>query len=397
MIVSIDSLPKGHRMWKIYIIGIMYAIILFNVPDIRGELTAQLQIYKPTVDQKIIEWGTLYDSTLSTILKNQTIINGRVIDNLTKETVDTSDTWSLTHKPSITAEQFDAILQEYQSPAVGVGSHVTSYAASKNIDNAYALYIFIHESTAGTNSGWVGMKGNTTTHNPGNVICVKGYNCYKGFADLPDWESGFDLLINLLVDYRNGAGQLYTGKVHKTIGEAIHTWAPVSDGNNPDQYEAHLKSTVSKWRLANRVKPAVSSTNNVKPVTDKMQISANFTDKNCEAWGNQPDCMHFGTDILVCADCPVYAPVDCTYITTDRYDDPQKLGEYFMCLTTDGCELYEGHLKDAIRISPGGFITAGTIIGFGNSAVVGPHTHIQLKCDGQLVNFMDYYNKRKGQ
>jgi murein DD-endopeptidase MepM/ murein hydrolase activator NlpD len=68
-----------------------------------------------------------------------------------------------------------------------------------------------------------------------------------------------------------------------------------------------------------------------------------------------------------------------------------------MCLTTDGCELYEGHLKDAIHLSSGGFITAGTIIGFGNSAVVGPHTHVQLKCQGQLVDFMEYYNKRKGQ
>lgn len=392
-------------MSRLYTMGIIMIVLFLNVPEVRGDTENRIRFYRPLVEQQINSWSDKYTPALTTLvqtLKNnkQTIINGELINTTTNIPIDTTDSWSLDHKPSITSDQFDSILRAYSSPASGVGSYVTRYATDKHIDTAYILYMFIHESTAGTNPAWAGIKTDGTyTHNPGNVICVDEYPCYGRFADLPDWNTGFELMIDLLVEYRDGAKQFYGGsKRHTTIDEAIATWAPSSE-NDTDGYINSLHEHVSKWRAANanveQIRKPVQSTGRKHVVTDRMEISASFDTVDCTYWSFQSGCQHYGTDILVDADMPVYAPVDCYYLTTGHYDDPSHAGDYFMC-ETDGYELYLGHLKDALRYNqPGEYIAAGTIIGYGCICVSGPHTHVQLRNPhGTLTDFMTFYNER---
>lgn len=380
-------------MWKIYLIGIMYVIMFLNIPFVRDHTIAQVQIYKPKVQTTIIGIGDKYTPALQSIIADltkskQTIINGHLIDTVSKKPVDTSDDWSLSHKSSITADQFDAILRDYDSPAMGLGATVTTYADSKTIDNAYILYMYIRESTAGT-SGIA-----TQTNSTGNIKCHLNDNCIEGFQAYGSIEEAFKDHIDLLAHYRDSLGD-------KDIIAALDRWAPAFENdqrkNCEEQdtlsYPCGLMENVKKWRQANNNIVQIQSiqpTGKTTDVVKGMHINANFNDYSCEAWGFQ-GCIHYGTDIAVEEDEAVYMPVDCTYITTGHYNDPARLGDYVMCNTTDSYEYYSGHLKDAITLTPGDFIPAGTIIGYGNKAVVGPHTHIQLRDpNGHLTDFMKY-------
>jgi murein DD-endopeptidase MepM/ murein hydrolase activator NlpD len=389
-------------MWRIYLIGIMYALIVFNVPEIRDQMVQRIQFYTPRVQSTIVGWGDKYTPALRSIIEDlkeapQTIINGRLIDTVSNTPVDTSDGWELDHKPSITADQFDAILRDYNSPAVGLGTPVTLYAEKKNIDNAYVLYMFIHESTAGNKGVAVHTKST------GNIKCTNG-NCYEGFQVYSSWEEGFRKQIDLLADYRDNQGD-------KTIIEALRRWAPASDNNDQRMdceqqqkdgqlsYPCGLMINVGKWREANNNVVAITNRiANVTPgkkhnVSKDMHINADFDTVDCAYWGFQDNCQHFGTDIRLFGGEEVYAPFDCTYIMTGHYDEPALRGDYIMCTTNDDYELYSGHLDNAIKLSPGDNIAAGTVIGYGNAKL--KHTHMQLRDpSGNLVDFMEYFNKK---
>jgi len=240
-------------MIRMYSLGILISLIFLNMPATREATLQRIQIYTPVARTKITDLTDKYSPAFASIIKDlknvpRTVIGGKVVafDTVTNAPVDTSDNFNIKHKSSITADQFDAVLREYGSPALGVGAHVVAYGNKKNVDAAYALYIFIHESTAGTNPNWVGMKGGgETTHNPGNIVCAGYSTCYGRFRDYPTWEDGFDGLIDLLDVYSQDL---------KTMKEAIARWAPDSDGNDPAGYYASLETNVRKWRAANNTK-----------------------------------------------------------------------------------------------------------------------------------------------
>lgn len=398
--------------------------MFFNIPFVRDHAVAKIQIYKPKVQETITGWGDKYTPALQSIIADllksrQMIVNGKVIDRVNKQPVDTSDSWSLSHKNSITADQVDAILRDYGSPATGLGATISAYSESKNIDNAYWLYMFIHESTAG-NAGIA-----VYTKSTGNIKCTDG-NCYEGFQVYSDWETGAKRHIDLLAYYRDELGD-------EDILTALERWAPAFE-NNQDKdcdeqkrlgkalsYPCGLIENVSKWRQANQnvvqiQEQAQQFSNSTQPqvnpvftadqpqpqrqgriiqVSYGMRISAEFDLVDCDDWWFQTGCQHFGSDILVEADAPVFTPVDCTYIMTGYYNDPSHAGDYFMCTTYDGYEFYSGHLLNAITLTAGDFVPAGTIIGYGCTCVAGPHTHIQLRDpSGNLTDFMDYFRER---
>lgn len=402
--------------------------MFLNIPFVRDHTAAQIQIYKPKVQTTIIGWGDKYTPALQSIVSDllksgQTIINGKVVDKvINNKPVDTSDNWSMMHKNSITADQFDTILRDYGSPAIGLGATVTAYSENKNIDNAYVLYMFIHESTAGTNGVAVDTKST------GNIKCHLNSHCIEGFQAYFTWEEGFKDHIDLLAYYRDELGD-------EDIIAALDRWAPAADNNNQAKdceeqqrlgkalsYPCGLMVNVSKWRQANRnivqiqtqaenfangdgpqVNP-INDPNQPKPQFDGriiqpsygMLVYGGFDAVNCNAWGFQAGCQHWGTDVHVDVDAPVFTPVDCTYITTGHYSDPSHAGDYFMCTTYDGFELYLGHLSNGKHMTVGDFIPAGTPIGYGCSCVSGPHTHIQLRNpNGNLTDFMKYYNDRR--
>lgn len=254
-----DSLDRSRiAMWRIYLIGVIYALIVFNIPEIRDDTIARIQLYRPKAEQIVTNWRDKYTPALRSIIDDlkktpQKIIDGKIIDIISNTAVDTSDDWTLDHKPSITAEQFDAILRDYKSPAVGLGATVTVYAQRYDIDNAYVLYMFIHESTAGTAGVAVHTNG------AGNIKCTDT-NCYQGFQVYSSWEEGFKALIDLLVFYRDNLGD-------KTIIQALQRWAPASENDqrlNCDQqqnsYPCGLMANVSQWRKVNAVQPKVATT-----------------------------------------------------------------------------------------------------------------------------------------
>lgn len=380
-------------MTRYIAIGVCCLLIILGNPELRGGAQRYVRIYQ--VNERIATYRDVLEPSLVALaatLRDQATVRIQPIIPIKQTELDLSDDWSMTHGPSITAAQFNEILKEYNSPATGIGGYVTSVAKEKQIDNAYVLFIFIHESGAGTNPNWVGNKGNgNTTHNPGNIRCIDKYPCYQGFADFPSWEVGFEKMIQLLVEYREGGGPLYGGsKAHATIDAAINTWAPPVE-NDTNHYVDSLKQHVSAWRKLNKSTPVTQSAS-IHPVTKDMHINAGFNTINCAYWSFQTNCQHFGTDLALEVGEPVYAPVDGVFLTTGFYSAPAMYGYYVMYLTADGYELYLGHLDNVINLEPGSKITAGDVIGYGNELL---HTHVQLRDkDRNLVDFMDYYNKR---
>ncbi|HWQ13479.1 MAG TPA: hypothetical protein VNL77_11800 [Roseiflexaceae bacterium] len=146
--------------------------------------------------------------------------------------------------PTITAEQIDAILAEYGSPAAGTGRVWLELGLRYKIDPAYALAFFIHESGAGTNPAWAGIKPDgSTTHNVGNIICAGYPTCFNRFRDYANWEAGIEDWYKLIaVEYIGGRGT-------HTVEQIIPIYAPSVENNVPAYIDA-VNRLVQSWRAA---------------------------------------------------------------------------------------------------------------------------------------------------
>ncbi len=147
--------------------------------------------------------------------------------------------------PSLSPDQIDQILRSYGSPATGTGEIWYRLGVEYNIDPAYALAFFIHESGAGTNPNWAGFKPDgRTTHNVGNIICAGYPTCYGRFRDYPDWETGIADWYRLIdVEYIRGRGL-------QTVTEVIPIYAP-SIENDVQSYISVVTRLVDQWRAGN--------------------------------------------------------------------------------------------------------------------------------------------------
>ncbi|GAB4212993.1 MAG: hypothetical protein OHK0022_49550 [Roseiflexaceae bacterium] len=143
---------------------------------------------------------------------------------------------------TITAEQIDAVLAEYGSPAAGTGAIWIEMSQKYNINAAYALAFFIHESSAGTNPGWAGIKPDgATTHNIGNIICAGYATCFGRFRDYPGWREGIQDWYRLIADeYVEWRG------VH-TVEQIIPIYAPSFENNVPAYVNA-VTALVNSWQ-----------------------------------------------------------------------------------------------------------------------------------------------------
>jgi hypothetical protein len=149
----------------------------------------------------------------------------------------------LVSPPSIAAQQIDDVLASYDSPAMGQGQAFYDLGVEYGIDPAYALAFFIHESSAGTNPAWAGLKGDgTTTHNIGNIICAGYVRCHGRFRDYPSWEEGIRDWYRLIRD------EYIEGRGLRTVGAVLPIYAPASDNNNPTGYTAAVEQLVAEWR-----------------------------------------------------------------------------------------------------------------------------------------------------
>jgi hypothetical protein len=150
--------------------------------------------------------------------------------------------YNLRGDQSLTAEQIDAILASYNSPASGTGQAWVALGEQYNIDAAFAVAFFIHESSAGTHPGWAGLKENgTTTHNVGNIICAGYDRCHGRFRDYGSWEEGIEDWYRLIdQEYLRGRGM-------KTVADIIPVYAPAFE-NDVNGYINAVQHLVDDWR-----------------------------------------------------------------------------------------------------------------------------------------------------
>jgi hypothetical protein len=150
---------------------------------------------------------------------------------------------SVLGKPSVTPEQIAAVLAHYNSPAKAYAQDIYNLGVKYGIDPAFCLAFFIHESGAGTNPAWAGLKPDgTTTHNVGNIVCTAGWRCYGRFRDYDSWRDGIE-------DWYRLISELYVGTWGRTtVEEIIPKYAPAADNNDENAYIQSVKNMVQSWR-----------------------------------------------------------------------------------------------------------------------------------------------------
>ena len=150
---------------------------------------------------------------------------------------------SVLGQATISADIVDRILAKYGSPAAGTGRVWIEIGERYGIDPAYALAFFIHESSAGTNPGWAGLKpGGGSTHNIGNIICAGYATCYGRFRDYSSWEEGIEDWYKLIdTEYVGGRGA-------QTVEQIIPIYAPSNDNNDVPNYVNTVIGLVESWR-----------------------------------------------------------------------------------------------------------------------------------------------------
>lgn len=155
--------------------------------------------------------------------------------------------YSVLGKPTITAAFINQVLAAYHSPAAGKGQALYDYGVQYDIDPAFALAFFMHESSFGTAGearltlalGNLRCIPNRPCVNTQGTACQQGQSCYAKFYS---WEDGFQGWYQLI---RN----LYVADWGKTtIDQIIPTYAPPSDNNDDSAYINSLKQSIAAWR-----------------------------------------------------------------------------------------------------------------------------------------------------
>src|SRR5437667_9660029 len=99
---------------------------------------------------------------------------------------------SITGSPTLSVDFINQVLAFHQSPAMGTGEVFYDLSVAHQIDDAFALAFFAHES------GY-GHKGVAShSRSVGNLRCIADYPCYGGFAYFPSWEEGIKAWYRLL-------------------------------------------------------------------------------------------------------------------------------------------------------------------------------------------------------
>lgn len=279
--------------------------------------------------------------------------------------------------PSIGPDKIDQILQSYGSPATGTGQVWYDLGLKYNIDPAYAIAFFIHESSAGTNPAWAGWKdynSGANTHNVGNIICAGYSTCFGRFRDYPNWDTGIEDWYRLIaVEYIDGRGAV-------TVAQIIPIYAP-SFENDVQAYVSAVERLVDGWR--------------------KEDQSSSQSSLKIELWPDASVCtdtrIHGGAfDWCAPQGTPVHAPWAGTFLEQGFYGDELRFGAYMTFLRDDGLEVYVGHL-DQGTVNPHGWkrgdqVEAGQQLGqLGPFPHSEPHTHVQFRRNGVLIQDSDQW------
>lgn len=145
--------------------------------------------------------------------------------------------YQLVGAPSISVATIEAVLRQFNSPAVGNGQAFYDLGVKYGVDPAFMLAFYVHESAAGTAGAAV------ATRSVGNIICVgwagrcigrfRAYDSYAEAAE--DW-------------YQLITGPLYIGAGLDTPEQITPRYAPDSDNNDSTGYAKTVERLVDQWR-----------------------------------------------------------------------------------------------------------------------------------------------------
>lgn len=148
---------------------------------------------------------------------------------------------SVLGQPTVSADTINAVLAKFGSPAAGTGQIWIDLGKQYGINPAYALAFFIHESSAGTNPRWDGIKPDgSTTHNIGNISCAGYPRCFGRWRDYGSWEEGIKDWYRLIAD------EYVRDRGTSTIEQIIPIYAP-SFENDVTAYVQSVVSLVDTW------------------------------------------------------------------------------------------------------------------------------------------------------
>jgi hypothetical protein len=143
---------------------------------------------------------------------------------------------SMVGSPSLSAAFVNRVLTAYRSPASGTGQALYELSQQYDIDDAYALAFFLHESAFGT-TGVARL-----TRSLGNIRCSDGYVCIDGFRAYASWIAGYQ-------DWYHLIRSLYIDQWHlTTLQQIVLVYAPAADHNNVAGYIAAVLAAVTTWR-----------------------------------------------------------------------------------------------------------------------------------------------------
>ncbi|MBA2682066.1 MAG: glucosaminidase domain-containing protein [Ktedonobacteraceae bacterium] len=137
--------------------------------------------------------------------------------------------------PSISVVFINRVLSAYHSPAAGRGHALYDDGVHSGIDPAFALAVFLHESTFGT----AGVA--RVTRSLGNIVCTVGYpSCMGRYRRYPTWEAGF-------LDFYHLLATVYLPRGLVTVEQIIPVYAPAAENDVTGYIRAVVRS-MATWR-----------------------------------------------------------------------------------------------------------------------------------------------------
>jgi hypothetical protein len=136
--------------------------------------------------------------------------------------------------PSLSADFINHVLAVADSPASGTGQALYDLSVQYDVDDAYALATFWHESTYGK-AGWA-----FTDHSLGNIVCAGYPTCNGRFRWYATWQEGYE-------DFYRLIAREYAARGLVTLETIIPVYAPSSE-NDTAEYINTLRYAMHSYR-----------------------------------------------------------------------------------------------------------------------------------------------------
>jgi len=220
---------ERHKQWLSRLVIITTVVVIAF-----GVLLSASMIQRPDGTQLINLPGTgkVYDVQVGGSLAGQVQqTNGPVSPKVPLQT----GPYSVLGQPSVTADFINRVLANAGSPAAGKGQALYDLGVKYDIDPAFALAFFQHESS-------FGKAGEARSSlSLGNLRCIPDAQCTDNYAWFPSWEAGFEAWYKLIRNLYVAVWGL------TTVDQIIPKYAPTADHNDEAGYIAAVEHELDTW------------------------------------------------------------------------------------------------------------------------------------------------------